>query len=314
MDLNHVAVFVDNIEESALALALGGWGAPAVTITNQPVTVNGRPGEHSGRTRRIRTASKPPFGVSIEDVAPGAPIQPVPGYAWHHIAVWCQDVPATVELLEQEGYRKDVVGRGPAGELVTFAYMVSNQGPRIEVADAAMKARMLEYAARTSATAGDQSAQVGLSAPLAPCEVAVVVDTSGDLERLKLAWQRAFGADWTEITDTNIAVRTPDGMRELRTHSVSTKGVPCVTILLPDPDSRSLLPRVDTNGWHHVSFASADVARDAAWLERCGFTMEFCDGNAGKDPASFAMMRAPEGMRIKLTDGCVERNGREVRS
>ncbi len=150
MDLNHVAVFIDNIDESTLAPALGGWGAPAITIANQPVTVSGRPGEHSGRTRRIRTASKAFFGVSIEDVAPGAPIQPVPGRAWHHIAVWCQDVPATVERLEQEGYRKDVVGRGPAGELETFAYMVSDQGPRIEVADAAMKARMLEYAAKAT--------------------------------------------------------------------------------------------------------------------------------------------------------------------
>ena len=153
-----------------------------------------------------------------------------------------------------------------------------------------------------------------MSAPLAPCEVAVVVDTSCDLERLKLAWQRAFGADWTEITDTSVAVRTPDGIGDLRTLSVSTKGVPCVTIIVPDLASRTLLQRVDTNGWHHVSFASADLARDAAWLEQCGFAMEFCDGDAGEDMASFAMLRAPEGTRIKLTGGRVEWNRFEVRS
>jgi hypothetical protein len=302
MDLNHVAVFVDDIEASTLVPALGGWGAPVVTISAQPVTVNGRPGEHSGRTRRVRTASSPPFGVSIEDVAPDAPIQPVPGNAWHHIAVWCEDVAGTVELLEQQGYRKDVVGRGPDGELATFAYMISDHGPRVEVADAAMKARMLEYAARASAEAGDSTDAGNLSAPLAPREVAVVVETVEDLERLRLGWMKAFGAGWGAVTDTSVPVRTPDGMGELRHRSVSTLGMPHVTIIVPDRASRALLAPVDTNGWHHVGFASADLGRDVAWLERCGLAMEFCDQDDEGRPGSFAMMRAPEGTRIKLTN------------
>jgi catechol 2,3-dioxygenase-like lactoylglutathione lyase family enzyme len=301
MDLNHVAVFVDNLERSALAPALGGWGAPIVTIAGQPVTVEGRPGEHSGRTRRIRTASSPPFGVSVEDVAPGAPIQPVPGNAWHHIAVWCEDVAGTVALLEQQGYRKDVVGRGPDGELATFAYMVSDRGPRVELADAAMKARMLEYTARASADAGDGAAAGELSAPLAPCEVAVVVETADDLERLKQGWETAFGADWGEITDESVSVQTAQGESELRTRRVSTTGLPRVTIAVPDPASRALLTPVDPNGWHHVGFASADVTRDAAWLEQCGFTMEFRERLDGGRPPAFVMMRAPEGTRVKLT-------------
>jgi catechol 2,3-dioxygenase-like lactoylglutathione lyase family enzyme len=300
MELNHVAVFVDSLEDTSLPAALGGWGAPAITITDQPVTVGGKPGGHSGRTRRVRTAVEPPFGVSIEDVAPDAPIQPEPGNAWHHIAVWCDDVRGSVAALEANGYRRDVVGRDANGELATFAYMVSDMGPRVEVSDAAMRAGMLAYHARTVAAEGIEVAPSDLSAPLAPVEVAVVVDGPEELERLRACWRNAFDADWGEVRDSVVKVTAAGASRELRLRSVSTRALPCVTILASAQDSRALLAPLDGDGWHHVTFRSADLAQDVAAFRRAGFGLEFCDPSDDGSPRSFAMLVAPEGTRVKL--------------
>lgn len=301
MDLNHVAVFVDSLDKTTLAAALGGWGGPVVTITDQPVTVDGRPGGHSGRTRRVRTASEPPFGVSIEDVTPDAPIQPEPGNAWHHVAIWCDDVRATVEALEANGYRKDVVGRDPDGQLATFAYMVADSGPRVEVADAAMRERMHAYHARTAADKGIEVASSGLSAPLTPIEVAVVVSSVADLERLRSCWQAAFGADWGKVIESTTQVDANGETRALRVRSVSTRTLPCVTILAPLGDSRALLAPVAGDGWHHVAFRSGNLDQDMTALRQKGFVLEFCDHVGDKGQHCFAMLVAPEGTRVKLT-------------
>jgi catechol 2,3-dioxygenase-like lactoylglutathione lyase family enzyme len=299
MDLNHVAVFVDSLEDTMLAEALGGWGAPAVTISDQPVMVAGMPSVHSGRTRRIRTASEPPFGVSIEDVVPDAPIQPEPNNAWHHIAVWCDDVRGTVAALEANGYRKEVVGRDANGEIATFTYMVSEAGPRLEVSDAVMRARMGDYHSSTAA-AGIEARAGDLSAPLAPVEVAVVVDSIEDLQRLQRCWQNAFAADWGEICDSTATITAANAPSELRLRKVSTRALPCVTIVVPEEDARALLAPESGSGWHHVTFRSRDLAHDVAALQRAGFALEFCDRSDDGGPRSFAMLAAPEGTRVQL--------------
>src|SRR4030088_2331477 len=132
MQLNHVAVFLDDLDRSTLALALGGWTAPARRISNQPAMVDGHPAQIAGRTRRIRTARDATLSVWVEDFEPGAPMGTIPGNAWHHVAVWCNDVAGTVRALEQQGYNAEVVGRGPNGEIATFAYVSSGRGPRID--------------------------------------------------------------------------------------------------------------------------------------------------------------------------------------
>ena len=198
-----------------------------------------------------------------------------------------------------------MVGRGPDGKLATFAYMVSDHGPRVEVADAAMKARMLDYFASTAAEVGDRPVEGGLSGPLTPREVAVVVENVDTLEGLKLTWGRAFGADWGEMVDQTVAVRTDEGLRDLRTCSVSTRGTPCVTIMVPDSGSRELLAPVDTDGWHHVGFTSRDLAGDIAWLERSGFAVTFSNQIDERSAATFAVMGAPGGTLVKLTQSRV---------
>jgi catechol 2,3-dioxygenase-like lactoylglutathione lyase family enzyme len=296
MELYHVAVFVDDLEKSALAPALGGWVGSLQQIAGQPAAAGGRPVEITGRTRRVRTAGNPDFSISIEDMVPGAPIRPAPGNAWHHVALWCDDIAATVQALEDQGYERDVVGRGPNGELTTFAYMISARGPRLELSDAAMQTRVLAYFAQDNA--GDASEDT-LVTPSSPYELATVVESAEDLEALRLCWTRALGAEWSKVTDSAVTVLTTDGERALRMRTVRSAGNPYVTIIAPDPASRALLAPVGAGGWHHVGFRSNDLPRDVASLKRLGFTMEFCD--RGEDgPLSFAMMAAPEGTRIKL--------------
>jgi hypothetical protein len=247
----------------------------------------------------VRTAGEHLFGVSIEDVAPGAPIQPLPGKAWHHVAVWCDDLATAAAKLEQNGYRKEVVGRGPNGELTIFAYMVSDRGPRLELADVAIKPEATARFAANLAAEGDKPAGE-LFAPLSPCEIAVVVGSARRLDALRACWREALAAQWGEVTDKAITVKTPDGDCELRTLSVSTSTDPCVTIIAPQSGAMSLLQPAGGGGWHHLTFKSGDLANDAAWLERWGFVMEFW-GNGEKDhPQDFAMLASPEGTRVKL--------------
>ena len=301
MELNHVAVFVDNLEKATLGPALGGWAGEAISISAQPVIVNGRPAEHSGRTRRIRTAN-PAFGVSVEDVAPGAPIQPIPGHAWHHVAVWCDDILASVHALEESGYTRDIVGRGPNGKLATFAYMISDSGPRLELADAAIRSRFLQHAAEQQerADAAGQSRCAVLSAPLLPDHVTAVVETMDDLEALTACWRQAFKAEWEEVVEEAITVITVQGARELRTCRIRTLGYPYLAILVPSVESRALLAPVGGHGWHHVGFRTGNLALDVALLEASGFRREFFHQGRNGQIGSFAMMVAPEGTRIRL--------------
>ena len=300
MDLNHVAVFVDSLDDATLGPALSGWG-PTIDISEQPVTVDGRPTTHSGRTRKVRTTAARIFGVSVEDSAPGAPIQPVPGHAWHHVAVWCSDLAGAVQALEEHGYVRDVVGRGPDGELATFAYMVSERGPRFELVDAAIREGWTQLYLAGAQAEGEGDGSPGIhGAPLVPQYVATVVESVQELESLSACLQRTLGIEWGEITESTRTVVTADGERELRAHSVMSAGSPCLSIVAPDPESRSLLPQVAGGGWHHVGFQSRDVMHDIAALERLGFSAEFRDPGEGGRPPGFAMLVAPEGTRIEL--------------
>jgi hypothetical protein len=87
---------------------------------------------------------------------------------------------------------------------------------------------------------------------------------------------------------------------ELRLRRVSTRALPCVTIIVPEGDARALLAPEGGNGWHHLTFRSGDLSHDVATLRRAGFALEFCDRNEEGCPRSFAMLAAPEGTRVKL--------------
>lgn len=300
MQFNHVAVFVDNLEHSPLAPALGGWNGPITIISEQPCLAAGRPATISARTRPLRIAD-PAFGVAVEDAVPGGPILPVPGNAWHHIAIWSDDLPGTVAALEDQGYSRDVVGLGLNGELQTFAYMTSPHGPRIEIDNAAMRARIIEHNINTAADAAASHPTEGApSAPFPLLEVATVVATIAELERLQLIWERALGVRWGETNDSTGRVWTKAGMRDLRMRRVSSLAEPRLTILAPDQASQEILAPVAPDGWHHVGLGSIDLAGDIAWFEKSGMELEFCDWSADGQALSLAMMRTPDGIRIKL--------------
>jgi catechol 2,3-dioxygenase-like lactoylglutathione lyase family enzyme len=299
MELNHVAVFVDDLDRSTLGPALGGWAAAARRITKQPAMTGGqRPAEISGRSRRIRTADDRTLSLWVEDVEPGVPIQPAPGNAWHHVSLWCSDVPGTVRALQDHGYVIDLVGRGPNDEITTFAYMSSPRGPRVELTDARIRPRQFALFASEALEVTGADSQVG--APFLPYEIAAVVENADDLESLSECWQRALGAEWQAVTDSSVIVMTSTGERELRTRSVKSAASPYVTIIAPDSASRSLLTPGGSSAWHHVGLRSNDLVRDVASLKHSGFKMEFCDRGEDGHPHSFAMMVAPEGTRIKI--------------
>jgi catechol 2,3-dioxygenase-like lactoylglutathione lyase family enzyme len=304
MELNHVAVFVDDLDRSTLGPALGGWAAAARRITKQPAMTGGqRPAEVSGRSRRIRTADDRTLSLWVEDVEPEVPIQPAPGNAWHHVSLWCSDVPGTVRALQNHGYVIDLVGRGPNDEITTFAYMSSSSGPRVELTDARIRPRQFALFASEALEVTDANSESVPGAPFLPYEIAAVVENADELKTLSECWQRALGTEWQAVTDSSVVVMTGAGERELQTRSVKSAGSPCVTIIAPDSASRSLLTPVGGSGWHHVGLRSSDLVRDVASLKHSGFKMEFCDRGEEGRPHSFAMMMAPEGTRIKIATG-----------
>jgi hypothetical protein len=223
----------------------------------------------------------------------------IPGNAWHHVAVWCNDVAGTVRALEQQAYNAEVVGRGPNGEIATFAYVSSGRGPRLELTDATIRRRQLAQFA-SEAQQAEHTSHGHHRAPFLPYEVVTVVENTGELERLKVCWQQVLGAAWGEVTQSTVTVLADGVERNLQMRSVETTGTAHITIIAPAPDSQPLLAPVGNGGWHHVGFRSDDLARDVASLEHSGFKTEFCDCGEGGHPLSFAIMVAPEGTRIKL--------------
>jgi hypothetical protein len=300
MDLSHVAVFVDRLDDSILGPALSDWGETRV-ITGQPVVVDGRAAEFSGRTRRIRTAVASAFGVSVEEGGPGAPISPEPDGAWHHVAVWCPDLGGTARAFEEHGYRKDVVGRDADGRIATFAYMVSDRGPRFELMDAAMRTGWTRaFLADAQADGAGDGSRGFHGAPLVPDHVSAVVADDADLDALMMCWQRTIGLEWGAVEEASTVVATPAGERELRTRSVRSVGsTPYVSVIAPEPGSFDVLTPLAHNGWHHVGFRSRALRGDVAALEEAGFAREFWDRAPG-GPARFALLRSPEGVRIDL--------------
>lgn len=301
MQFNHVAVFVDNLEQTALAPALGGWDGPITIIGGQPCLTAGQPATISARTRPLRIAD-PTFGIAVEDAVPGGPICAVPGNAWHHIAIWSDDLPGTVAALEQQGYSRDVVGRDLNGELATFAYMACAHGPRIEINDGAMRARIIEHNinAAAAAAAPCQSTECAPSAPFALIEAATVVATGAELEGLQRIWERALGVHWGETKVSAERIWTRAGMRDLQIRAVSSLGEPRLTILAPDRASQDILAPVAPGGWHHVGLRSRDLVGDIAWFQKCDMEVEYYDLNASGGAHSQALMRTPDGTRVKL--------------
>lgn len=295
MEVDHVAVFVDDLEDTSLAAALGGWAGPMRSIDGQPAISADGLGKIFGRTRRLRTTADAALSVWVEDATPDTPIRPVPGNAWHHIAVWCDDLGDTVAALEQGGYSVELRGIGPQGELAIFAYMTAPRGPRIELSEARRRDQMRAHIrSEVGEATGDRP-------PLLPREVATVVEDAAALETLRTCWQKAFGTQWRDPVDTRVAVATPAGERELAMRVVKSFGDPCVAIIAPDAASRSLLTPVASPGWHHVGLASTDLAGDVEAFQALGYELEFADASDDGRPRSFAMLAAPEGTRIKLT-------------
>jgi hypothetical protein len=296
MDLSHVAVFVDALDASSLGPALSDWG-PLREISHA-LSAGGRPDRIEGRAKRVRTIISVPFGVSVEEGQPGGPIRPAAGNAWHHVSFWSPGLPAGIARLEAQGYEQEMVGRGADGELATFAYMVSPGGPRIELGDLACRDRWMEGFRRGAQPAGMPGP--GGAPPLAPLGVTAVAD---DLEDLRDRWQEALGIAWGPVRTRPVTISGRDGEGEAVLRTVTGSGQPWVAIVQSCPDT--IFQPVPDHGWHHVSFSTRDLRSDVARLEGRGYATEVHGppGDRRGEAGGFALLRAPEGMRIELVQG-----------
>jgi catechol 2,3-dioxygenase-like lactoylglutathione lyase family enzyme len=299
MDLYHIAVFVNDITGSPLAAGCDGWGGPARTIDGQPALAGERSVCISGHAQRLRTANPQQVAVWVEDMAPGLPIYPLPGDAWHHVAVWCSDLKQAVHALEDEGYRREVAG-GTAEDPAIFAYMTSEAGPRLELSNAASKPGLRDRLASEVEERIGPAFAAPPGEPYRVLDVAVVVSDRSALESLQTSWGRALGTRWQDIEETSDMVRTADGDRRLHTYSASTVGDVSATIIAPSPDGEPILAPVAGSGWHHVTLGTDDFNNTVTRLRGLGFVAEFHDIGADGLPLSFAMMAAPGGTRFLI--------------
>jgi hypothetical protein len=295
MQLAHVAAFINNLDGSMIGPGLGGWQGSPTIIADQPAMAGDVLVKLNGRAKLIRTGAAPAFGVVIEEMNPGSPIRPAPNNAWHHVAVWAEDLLRTVDLLEKRGYKRDVVGCRDGG-LDTFAYMTGASLPRVEVLDGRFRQSTPDLYA---GDAGEQP-RTELHGWLLPKNIAAVVNDDREFAELKTCWKEAFSADWSADRNDALKVQAAGKVRDLRLRTVRAAGSPFVTIILPDAGSRDLIAPVGEGGWHHVTFASRNLAFDVAALQRVGFKKEFEEYHDDGAPCSFVMMRAEEGTRVVL--------------
>lgn len=251
----------------------------------------------AGHAQRLRTSNPEELALWVEDVAPGLPIRPMAGNAWHHVAVWCPDLKAAVQALEKVGYRREISGGTEAAPAI-FAYMTSDFGPRLELSDAATKPRLRAHLAGEVAPASPEPP----SDPFRTIGVAAVVPNISVLETVQASWSTALGARWHAVEETWVQVRAPEGDRLLKMRSASTIGSVPATIIAPSPDCTSMLRASTEGSWDHVVLRSGDLRRDVNRFRQFGFTCAFHDIGEDGQPLSFAMMSAPEGTRIKLVN------------
>lgn len=134
-DLYHTGVLVPDIDATMTRLsALAGyrWITPQ-TYTLPMRTVTGT----RDLTMTFVYSLQSPHVELVQEI-PGTPWSAAPGNAIHHLGYFTDDLVATAQMLEADGFTleatADVSGPGPA----LFAYFIDAFGTRIEIVDRAL--------------------------------------------------------------------------------------------------------------------------------------------------------------------------------
>lgn len=128
----HIGITTDDLEVSraALASALGvSWSQVGGGDSDMPLVGGG------SQPRPISCVSREgPIHLDLIQGAPGT-IWDTGAPAIHHFAYWTDDLVADVQRLAGEGWRMEMTFPGPAGEPTVFAYLVREDGFRLELID-----------------------------------------------------------------------------------------------------------------------------------------------------------------------------------
>lgn len=133
----HIGITTDDLRTSmrALSTALGvSWTAPAAG-PGLYHTVDGVP-----QPRPTSCISREgPVRIDLIEGAPGT-VWETTGVRLHHLAYWTDDLRGDVGRLAEQGWRLEMTDPDADGQPRVFAYLVRDDGFRLELIDAAGRA------------------------------------------------------------------------------------------------------------------------------------------------------------------------------
>jgi hypothetical protein len=298
----HAAVFVADLGESSLG-AVSHWNPRFESPT---LPLHAQQGHEPLRieARRVRTDPGLPFNVTVERGFDVELIRPNRGNRWHHVGFWSQDLEDDAGRLEQHGYVRDAWSQDDEGRLVTFVYLLSPQGLRVELTQDAHEAWTewwhREHAAGVAEDVANGLPAADVQGPLLH-HIGAVLD---DPEKEAHALQRAIGLQWQRPVEAEATVIDGDVERNVTTRVITSASTPpFVFVWRSRRDDR--FPGSE-DGWDHVAFGSSHLDEDVAALEKQGYRRTVCwmRGFLGRKRA--VLLTAPEGTRIMLVanEGC----------
>jgi hypothetical protein len=287
-------VFVADLGESSLG-AVSRWN-PRFESPTLPLHAHGAHEPLRIEARRVRTDPALPFNVTVERGFDVELIRPNRGNRWHHVGFWSQDLEGDASRLEEHGYVRDAWSQDDEGRLVTFVYLLSPQGLRVELTQDAHES-WTEWWHREHAAGVAEDVANGLAAAdvqgRALHHIGAVLD---DPEKDAHALQQAIGLQWRQPVEAGATVFDGAVERVVRTRVMTSTGTPpFVFVSRTWHDDR--FPGED-DGWDHVAFVSPHLDEDVAALEERGYRRTVCwnGGFLGRERA--VLLTAPEGTRM----------------
>lgn len=130
-DLYHTGIMVPDIEASKATMTeVAGYRWTETMTGELPIRLAG-----GVRVLRMRFAYSldAPHIELVQEIL-GTPWMAAPGIATHHLGYFCDDLAATIKLLEESGFALEacaVIDGAPS----IFAYLLDPTGVRIEIVD-----------------------------------------------------------------------------------------------------------------------------------------------------------------------------------
>jgi catechol 2,3-dioxygenase-like lactoylglutathione lyase family enzyme len=140
----HVGIATRDLDEAMAAVGqlfglewaevMGGVTAP----------MRGPDGQVDWVLRRVVHSMGGPMRVELLEGGPGSVWATDEVAVLHHVAYWVDDVPATVAMLEADGWSLDVTMASDDGRPSMFAYMTKPGNARVELTEASRRDETLD--------------------------------------------------------------------------------------------------------------------------------------------------------------------------